>query len=119
VHGGGTLAIDKTTQLYASGLFMQQAGAREIDLGLAVGWLVNGLPDDPTVFYIGSWYRFGDAINPYVGLEINNIRVGMSYDVNVSSLVPASLHRGGFEISLIYIKPSNGPSLKGYKCPKF
>lgn len=119
LHAGGTMSVDKNTQLYVSGLFMQQSGAQEEDLGAALGLMVNNQPQNPTIFYVGTWYRFDDAINPYIGLEFNNFQMGMSYDVNVSSLQSASLHRGGFEISLIYIQPNAGPDTKRYKCPRF
>jgi hypothetical protein len=76
---------------------------------------------NPTNLYLGVWARFSnltDAIIPYVGLDIGSFTVGMSYDVNVSSLKPASQGQGGFEISLIYIKkPSDGR--KSIPCPKF
>jgi type IX secretion system PorP/SprF family membrane protein len=119
LHSGGSFEINKTTSIYASGLYMQQAGASEKDIGAAVGFLLNGLPESPTTFYIGSWYRFGDAVNPYVGLEFNNLQIGISYDVNVSTLRPASLGQGGIEISLIYRKQQAGPSTKRVTCPKF
>jgi type IX secretion system PorP/SprF family membrane protein len=118
-HGGGSFQINKMARFYTSALFMHQGSAQEIDFGGAFGLLVNDLPETPTIFYIGTWYRYNDAINPYVGVEINNIQVGMTYDINVSSLTPASMDRGGFELSVIYIQPSAGPNLKRYKCPKF
>jgi hypothetical protein len=76
---------------------------------------------NPTNLYLGLWARFSnltDAIIPYAGLDIGSFTFGMSYDVNVSSLKPASQGQGGFEISLIYIKkPSDGR--KTIPCPKF
>ena len=62
-------------------------------------------------------YDFGDAIIPYVGLEFSDLRVGVTYDINISDLKTASESRGGIEISLIYIKQP--PESKGLPCPKF
>lgn len=118
-HGGGAFPINETTRFYASGLYMQQGGATEIDFGGAFGLSVDDDPEQPTVFFVGSWYRWDDAINPYVGLEVKGIKVGLSYDINVSSLSSASLHRGGSEISLIYAKPSANPNKKRLNCPTF
>lgn len=118
-HGGGVIGFNASTSFYVSGLFMQQGSATEIAIGGALGLLVNGIPETPTVFYVGSWYRYRDAINPYVGLQVNNVQVGITYDVNTSSLQAASLHRGGMEISVIYTYPPPGPNLKRYKCPRF
>jgi type IX secretion system PorP/SprF family membrane protein len=119
IHGGGAFPINATTKFYTSGLFMQQGGAREIDFGGAFGLTVDNDPDLPTIFYVGSWYRWNDAINPYVGLETKGFKVGLSYDVNVSSLSTASQFRGGIEISVIYIKPASTPGRKHLTCPEF
>ncbi|MBL7750106.1 MAG: type IX secretion system membrane protein PorP/SprF, partial [Chitinophagaceae bacterium] len=80
---------------------------------------LNGMEDNPTNVYLGSWFRFGDAIIPYVGLEFNDFHLGFTYDVNTSGLKPASNVRGGAEISLIYIKQPVDRNLKKLNCPKF
>jgi len=74
---------------------------------------------NPVNFYLGSWYRVKDAIIPYVGLEFGDFRIGMTYDVNVSSLKPGSNLRGGSEFSLIYIKKPVDPNARKLNCPKF
>lgn len=119
IHGGGSFAMSNVTRFHTSFIYMRQASASEISLGGAIGILTNGLPETPTIFYVGSWYRVNDAINPYIGLEINNVQVGISYDVNTSSLKPASNYRGGMEISVIYIKQHAEPSRRKLYCPKF
>lgn len=119
LHGGGGFAPTPLTRVYLSGLYMQQSSAQEVALGGALGFVINNLPMNANLFYIGGWYRLGDAINPYVGLEINNLHVGLSYDINVSTLKPASNYRGGFEISLIYIYQKPNSNNKVINCPKF
>lgn len=119
LHGGGGFAPTDLTRVYLSGLFMQQSGATELDFGGAFGFVINKQPMDANVFYIGSWYRWNDAINPYVGLEINDFHVGVSYDINVSSLHPASNYRGGVELSLVYIFKKTGKDQRPINCPKF
>jgi type IX secretion system PorP/SprF family membrane protein len=57
----------------------------------------------PTNIYLGAWIRTGDAIYPYFGLDLkNNIKLGITYDINISSLKSASKLKGGPEISIIY-----------------
>lgn len=118
VHGGGGFPINTMLRLYASALYMGQGSATEITAGGALGVLVNGLPNDPTTLYIGSWMRYNDAINPYVGLEIGDFHVGVSYDINISSLKSASQSQGGMEISLIYTHQHQN-DLHKWNCPKF
>lgn len=51
----------------------------------------------------GFHYRLNDAIIPSLHFEYHRkLRVGLSYDINVSRLTPASNSLGGFELSLNY-----------------
>ena len=118
VHGGVYVPVSAQLMLHGSGLYQSQAGAHETVMGAALGYnFGDDYNESTTTFYFGSWYRFGDAIIPYVGLEFNKLRLGATYDVNTSKLKTASSSRGGFEISLIYVsKPSGERSMP---CPKF
>jgi len=120
VHGGGSFPVNGYNRIHASALYMKQSTASETSFGAAYGFNLSGVPEDnPTMFYLGSWYRLKDAINPYVGLEIGGFNVGLTYDLNVSSLKPASNYRGGMEISVIYIHRSSENSKYKTLCPKF
>lgn len=101
-HGGLSVPLNDKLTLGPKFLFMTQAQAREISVGTDVGYALQNPNYDATV-YGGVWYRVGDAAIPYVGLGYNDFRLGLSYDVNVSSLSEASNGKGGFEVSLIYI----------------
>lgn len=107
--------------IHFSGLYSKQADAVNAMLGAAWSNTLSGNDGNPINFYLGAWVRFSnltDAIIPYVGLDFGPFTIGMSYDVNVSSLKTASESQGGIEISLIYIKkPADGR--KPIPCPKF
>ena len=94
-----------------------QNKSSEIVLGGAISALLNGDEVNPTSVYFGSWLRVNDAIIPYIGLEINGLRIGASYDINTSGLKAATLSRGGSEFSIIYIK--RPAEIKGIPCPRF
>jgi type IX secretion system PorP/SprF family membrane protein len=119
VHGGVYWPVGNAgTTIYTSALHQRQAGASETVLGGAVGFnLSNDMEFRPITFFAGSWFRVGDALIPYVGLEFNSLRLGASYDVNTSALRTASNSQGGFEISLIYVRKRDGSV--GINCPKF
>ena len=51
----------------------------------------------------GLYYRWDDALIVCATLQWENIHLGLSYDLNFSSLTVASHARGGFEVSLYYI----------------
>jgi len=70
--------------------------------------------------YAGIWYRNSDASYFSIGIDYANLHVGISYDLNLSSLKVASNHRGGFEFALIYIFERYRPDLRRYKsCPDY
>lgn len=54
-------------------------------------------------FLLGLYYRGKDALIVYSGLEFQNYNIGISYDINLSRLTPASQGRGGIELSAAYI----------------
>jgi hypothetical protein len=117
VHAGGYFPISDVVSINTSAIHQIQNKASETTIGAAAGLLANGDPANPTSLYVGSWIRLNDAIIPYVGLEIAGLRIGVSYDVNISTLKAATGNRGGSEISIIYIK--RPPDPKGIPCPRF
>jgi phosphate-selective porin len=101
----------------ASAIHQIQSKASETIVGAALSLNASGDMDNPTNVFVGSWLRFNDAVIPYLGLEIGSLRIGASYDVNISSLKAATGNRGGSEFSLIYIKRK--AESKGIPCPRF
>ncbi|HEU4471723.1 MAG TPA: PorP/SprF family type IX secretion system membrane protein [Flavisolibacter sp.] len=119
IQGGGMLPIGEFNGIHFSAMHSRQANAVNTQVGGAYMLGINQDPRNPTNVYLGTWYRVGDAIIPYVGLEFGEFRLGATYDVNISSLKPASNMRGGAEFSLIYIKRPSDPDAKRLSCPKF
>ena len=117
IHGGGYFPVSPHATLHMSALHMTQGGASETMLGGAIQLIANPDVEKPASIYAGSWLRLNDALIPYLGLEFNDLRIGVSYDLNSSGLKTASLNRGGIEVSLIYIRrPSDQRPIN---CPKF
>lgn len=117
ISAGGYFPVSDILTLHTSGIFQYQSQATETVIGGALATPIDPKSENPSNVYAGIWYRFKDAIIPYVGLEFSGMRIGASYDVNVSGLKAASQSRGGMEISLIYINRPAG--FKGIPCPKF
>jgi type IX secretion system PorP/SprF family membrane protein len=116
-HAGGTVPVSDVLNFNGSIIHQIQAKASETTLGGALSYNLNGDEVNPSNVFIGTWVRFKDALIPYIGLEVNGLRIGASYDINVSSLKSATASRGGSEFSLIYIKRKSDS--KGIPCPKF
>ena len=117
VHGGGYFPVSDVVSVNLSFIHQTQNKASETVLGGALALNANSDNTNPTNVYVGSWLRLNDAVIPYVGLEIAGLRIGASYDINISSLKAATTSRGGSEISVIYIKKK--AESKGIPCPRF
>jgi type IX secretion system PorP/SprF family membrane protein len=117
LNAGGYFPVSDILTLHTSGIYQVQNKATEAVVGGALAAALDAESESPSNVYGGLWYRFNDAIIPYLGLEFAGFRIGATYDINVSSLKAGSKSRGGMEISVIYIKRPAG--YKGIPCPKF
>jgi len=119
VHGGAYLPMGENKSLHASFIHQQQGAAAETLAGASFAYNLSYDDNNPMQLYAGGWYRLGDALIPYLGMELNGFRFGFSYDINHSTLRPASISRGGSELSIIYIGKYKDPLRKKINCPKF
>jgi type IX secretion system PorP/SprF family membrane protein len=117
VHGGGSFPLNDQLTIHTSVIHQIQNKASETTLGGALAYNLNNDADKPSSIYGGAWMRFNDAIIPYVGIEVAGLRIGATYDLNISNLKAATQSRGGTEISIIYIKKP--VESRGIPCPKF
>ncbi|MDB5199733.1 MAG: hypothetical protein JWO92_1696 [Chitinophagaceae bacterium] len=117
ISAGGYFPVSDVLTLHTSGIYQTQGKATEATFGGAISSALNNDENNPTNVYGGLWMRVNDAVIPYLGLEFAGMRIGATYDINISGLKAGSQSRGGMEISLIYIKkPVDG---KNVPCPKF
>ena len=117
IHAGGSFPVSDVVGVNTSVIHQIQNKASETIVGAALSLNANPGEVNPTSVYIGSWYRFNDAVIPYVGVEFAGLRIGFSCDINTSNLKAATGSRGGSEVSIIYIKRKI--EQKGIPCPKF
>jgi type IX secretion system PorP/SprF family membrane protein len=118
-QAGGRIPMGALDALHLSAIHSRQTNNVNTVIGGAYMINVSQGERSETNLYLGSWYRVGDAIIPYIGLEFGDLHIGATYDVNLSGLKPASNLRGGAEFSLIYIKKASDPFAKRLNCPKF
>lgn len=80
-----------------------QGGNRQIQGGAIYmhHFLTVGEEED-LGFGVGGFYRWNDAVIPVVKFNWYKMSLGITYDVNVSKLKPASIYRGGLEVALSY-----------------
>ena len=87
----------------------------------------NGHDWNEVAIRTGAWMRIANNLNKgkspdalifSMVLETEKLNFGLSYDINVSSLVPASNYRGAFEFSMTYIQPQT-QRRREVSCPHF
>lgn len=100
-NAGASIVLNDLMTLHPSLLYMNQAKASELVLGSDLGYLLK-TDKINAILYGGLFYRYKDAIIPYVGMDYKDFKLGLSYDVNLSGLSEVSRGRGGYELSLIY-----------------
>ena len=71
------------------------------------------------MIFAGAYFRAVDSGDLVVGLDYDHWRIGVSYDINYSELVPASNYRGGVELAVIYIIPNQIIRPKYKVCPDY
>jgi type IX secretion system PorP/SprF family membrane protein len=99
VHSGFNFPFAERNRLYLSALYMNSMLTEEVLFGTVFESLIPNIEYE-TSLYAGVYYRVNDAIIPYFGFGTPKMQLGISYDLNISSLKTATQSRGGFEISL-------------------
>jgi len=96
---------------------------QEVVTGALYGLKLGPETDNPDyVIHGGLFLRWSDAFIPVIKVDYSGFSFAFSYDVNISKLRPASLGRGGFELSLSYtgfLPDRNNSSLNAVRCPRF
>jgi type IX secretion system PorP/SprF family membrane protein len=100
VQAGARFFVGEYGNAYFSLTNMAQAKAMETTAGAAYGLQLTNGEKNELIF--GMWYRYKDALIPYVGYQVNGFQAGLTYDHTVSALKTAAQLRNGFELTLLY-----------------
>lgn len=115
-HGGVKINVNENFSLTPNALYMTQSGAEEAMLGLYGQFRVSNTSD----LMLGVNYRHEDAVVPFVGLTINGMVIGLSYDSNISDLGRTISGTNAFEFSISFIgKRKQKADVDGnFVCPR-
>jgi type IX secretion system PorP/SprF family membrane protein len=112
-HSGGEININKQSSILFSGVYMVQGTTNDKLIGAAYGLKTDNY-NLPVKLYLGLWHRFNQSFIPYVGMDFNNISVGLNYSMSTTQSIyyqPKTI-----ELSLIYRHKNLNQSLL---CPRF
>ncbi|MFT4754945.1 MAG: type IX secretion system PorP/SprF family membrane protein [Salibacteraceae bacterium] len=120
IHANYQFKMSQKVDLIPGLLIMLQGPHQQITPGINGKYILDNRSHHYRAVYLGLWTRVGDAGFISMGMDWNTLNVGLSYDINYSSLQVASRYKGGFEVSLIYIFKESLPVRQFYKtCPDY
>ena len=112
VHANGIIGIkDAPLQFVPGVLYSQQGPNREIIAGTGFRFILvessryTGNIKE-TAITLGTHLRLRDAFIPSLTIEYASWAIAFSYDYNTSDLKPASMGKGGLELTLRYMNPN-------------
>ncbi len=99
VHGGVRIQASEFFSIIPHAIYIRQQENKIFALGAYTQLQFNGGNE----LILGGMYRMNDAAVANVGYHFKNMLIGMSYDVNSSSLNRATQGQGSLELSLSYV----------------
>jgi type IX secretion system PorP/SprF family membrane protein len=103
--GGLKFGVNEYSYITLHADYSKQGSFHETVFGALYGLTFGNFPDNPDyAVELGTFMRWNDALIPVVKLDYHPFSVAFSYDANISKLKPSSHGRGGFEISICWIK---------------
>ncbi len=123
VHLGARMPIGNEKQIFPRIMASLQGPHLQIDAGMNLRMNIGG-GYSSSALHVGAWLRpvkddasFNlDAIIAMVGVEIQNVLFGLSYDSNINSLAKYSKMHGAFELSIMYLGEYENETIL---CPTF
>ncbi len=122
-QAGGQIAISNTTQLLPGAIVNLQGESMSISSGLNFRYSNRDWRE--VAIRMGSYFSIVKNVNTNIYMptlntafimELEQLFLGISYDISLSDLAVPTNYRGAFELSVGYIKPATYRSK--LKCPK-
>ncbi len=120
LYGGSRFTVGQDLDMIPSIMASFQQPYSEIVFGTLLKYNRSKHFLDQTSINLGVFGRVSDALIVVAGFDYKNINFGVSYDINLSRLKPASHVRGGFEFSISYCYDKNKyKRIREIPCPIF
>lgn len=103
INGGAFLRLQDNLSVHPEIIWMTQEKFSALNAGAEVRLAFQKEEVKRYAVGAGLFYRVNDAVIPVIALYWSKLRLGFSYDINISSLRTVSNGRGGPEFSITYI----------------
>jgi hypothetical protein len=88
--------------------------------GTSVKYYLKNTPLEKQAFMLGGWARLSDAAIISLGMELNRVTLGATYDFNYSPFDVATNNLGGWEFAVIYTIATVRENVKRLRaCPNY
>jgi len=120
IYGGSQFEASPDLDIIPGIMFSYQSPFAEVLFGTMLKYNRSKNYIDNTSINFGLFGRYTDALIVMAGMDYKNINFGVSYDINLSRLRPASKVRGGLEFSITYTYDKNRyRRIREIPCPIF
>ena len=120
IHTKGSWRYSEKLLFHPTILWLKQGKHQQTVLTLQSEYVFENFMNTYRSVIAGLSYRNKDALFLNAGYRLDSWQLGISYDVNLSKLIPASQLRGGFEIAVIYIINQSPPKKIIHRiCPDY
>ena len=120
VHANAEWKVAEKWDVIPSLIFSAQGKYKEFNIGANARYVLTDFVGLYRAVWAGVYYRNKDATFITVGVNYDAWKVGLNYDINLSSLRPASNGRGGFELAVQYIIKFAKPTRVMHRiCPDY
>ncbi len=103
IHGGASIPVTDRVSVLPNFMVLVQGTSYEFNVGCHIKAALGNVKLSKTAIYLGAQYRgLFDAVIVSTRLDVKGFTCGLSYDFNISKLMPATKTIGAPEISLMY-----------------
>lgn len=115
-QAGADIKLGRYASLSPTFLYMTQANAQQWNIGTAFNYDVN----EDFYWFAGVWTRIKDAVIVGTGFDYKSLKLGITYDINISEFRGATNTVGAIELGAVYIFRNQNQRFYYEKyCPRF
>jgi type IX secretion system PorP/SprF family membrane protein len=119
LHGSYKQSINDQLSVEPMMLLMRQGKYTEFNIGGLAHYTLSEKPWTRNGVYAGLFVRAKDSGFLVIGMQYGAWNGAVSYDINTSSLKPASNGRGGLEFSLLHTFSKFPRKMNAKTCPNY
>lgn len=120
IHANAEWEVAEKWDVLPSVIFSSQGKYKEFNFGANARYVVTDFMGMYRAAWLGVFYRNKDATFITLGINYDAWKVGVNYDINLSTLRPASNGRGSFELAVQYIIKLSKPTRVMHRiCPDY